>query len=421
MKIHLLLGLVIFVAVLMVPVSDALLTKSAILDVEQVKYEPYPASAGKYVKIFINVRNTGNLVADEVVCELDPRYPFSLDPDEEARISIGELEVSKNAVLEYRVRVDEDAVSGNNELRMNCDPEGLDDGIYTVHKLNIDVRATRPEFAVGSVSSVPEDMRSGNDDVKLTVHLQNIGEGDAKLTTAKLRLPSGFHPSDSYSDRYSIGPVNEGSTGEAIFYIDVDDDIMAGLYKADLVVSYKDDNINSQREQNLDLDMRVKSSPNLVIEEVRAGANTGSDSFTGYVVRGGIEVNSSDVSQGSSGELRITVVNEGDEEAKSVSVKIFRDPSQPIEFGEIYDFVGNLEPGKSGDAVFRFTIDGNAVLKEYLIDAELRYVEGDDVITEPATVSLDVALEGSDYTLLVMGVLIVLAIVLVILWRRRAR
>lgn len=421
MKFSVILELVAIMLIASASASDALLTTSPFLRVEQVKYEPYPAEAGQYVKVFVNVRNMGTRTASDVVCELDPRFPFSLDPNEEARKSIGELDISKNAVLEYMVRVDENAVSGINELRLKCDPEGLDDGIYTVYMLSIDVRSTRPEFAVGSLKSVPEDIRSGNKDIKLTVGLQNIGEGDAKLTTAELRLPAGFHPSDSYSDRYSIGLVQEGSTSEAVFYIDVDEEISAGVYSAELVLNYKDDNsnLNSHREQRLDLEIRVKPSPSLVIEEIRAGSETGSDSFTGYVVRNGVEVNSSRVAQGSYGELRITLNNDGDEEAKSVSVKVFRDPSQPIEFDEIYDFVGNLAPGDSGDAVFMFSVDGNAILKKYLVDVELRYVEGDDVVTERATVPLDVAIEGTDYAPLMFGLLIIFTVTLVFLWRRR--
>jgi hypothetical protein len=130
-------------------------------------------------------------------------------------------------------------------------------------------------------------------------------------------------------------------------------------------------------------------------------------------------VNPSDVSQGSSGEVRITILNEGEDEAESVSVKIFKDSSQPFEFTEIYDFIGNLAPNGSGDAVFQFTVDPDAVIKDYLIDIEIRYVEKSSVETVKDTITIPVNVQAANYSLIIIVILIAAAIGGFLFWRNR--
>jgi hypothetical protein len=393
----------------------------ATLRIVQMKYEPYPAEAGKYMKLFVKVENQGLKPAENVVCELDPRFPFSIDTNEEAIREIGRLPALDDVVLEYKVRVDPDAVNGENELRLKCDTEGFEDRSYVVHKLTIDVESKSPEFAIGLMKSLPSEIKADMKDVKLTVELQNIGNGDAKLTTTDLQLPEGFSPSESYSTSYNLGNVPVDISAEAVFYIDTAEGLAEGIYTANLLIKYKDDNNNENLygEQNLKLELRVKPSPSLIVDEVRAGTGTSSDTFTGYVLKGETVVNPSTLSQGGSGELRIKVRNAGEQEAERVSVKLFKDSSQPFEFDEIYDFIGNLKPNQSSDAVFMFTVDGNAVLKKYLIDVEMRFVEGSEVETQQATIPLEVSRAGMDMRPIISAVLIVVVAVALFVWKRK--
>ena len=78
---------------------------------------------------------------------------------------------------------------------------------------------------------------------------------------------------------------------------------------------------------------------------------------------------------GASADVRITVKNTGNEKADSVSLRVFKDASQPFEFDEKSDFIGKLEPGESGDAVLRIKVGSGAVHKKYLIEVELRGID----------------------------------------------
>lgn len=390
------------------------------LRIVQMKYEPYPAQAGKYMDLFIKVENSGLIAADNVVCELDPLYPFSLDPNEQAIREIGRLQGLKDVLLEYKVRVDSKAVNGENELKIDCGTDGLDDG-YVTHTLTVDVESRRPEFAIGLVKSSPSEIKAGTDDIKLTIEIQNIGNGNSKLTIARLSLPEGFSSSGSYSNLFNLGGIEYDSSKEAVFYLDTDEGLTAGTYHAQLTLNYKEENDNQDvyGKQVLDLELIVKPSPMMVLDEVRAGTETSSDAFTGYVVRGGSVLSPSMIAQGGSGELRLTVRNDGEVEAESVSVKVFKDSSHPFDFDEVYDFVGNLEPNQSSDAVFSFTVDGNAVLKKYLVNAEIRYIEGNDVRTEKMTIPLDVAERGMDMTPVYATVVIIVVAAGLFAWKRK--
>ncbi|UCG95447.1 MAG: hypothetical protein JSV92_00120 [archaeon] len=391
------------------------------LKLVQIKYDPFPAEAGKYFKLFLKAENIGTETAENAICELDPEYPFSLDPNEEARRVMGEILPGQDFLLEYKIRVAEDAVNGENELRIKCDADGIDDGTFLVHKLKLEVDSRNPEFVIGRIKSVPEDIKAGMEDVKLEVELQNVGEGDASLVTTKLSLPEGFEPSDSYSDSYSIGNFEKDTAKTAVFYIDTEKEMEAGTHIAKLNVRYKYDN-NQWEEytgQEIELEINVKKSPILKIEELRAGLDTSSAGFTGYVVRGNTVVSPSNLYQGETAEIRVTVKNYGEEEAESVSVKVLRDSAQPFEFEELYDFIGNLEPNQSGDAVIHFTIDEDAILKKYFLELEIRYVEGSEVYTERDTVQLEIAEGSRSYAIVIVVIAIVALVSFLIYWKRK--
>jgi len=400
--------------------SGAQFAESAYVRVNLLKYDPFPAEAGNYVDVFVKAENMGGSEAENFECELLPEFPFSLDPNEEALKSLGKLPPYDYALIDYMVRVDGNAVDGVNGLKIRCSGDGLGDGTSVVHTLAINVESSNPEFAIGSVRSVPSELRAGAEEAKLILEVQNIGEGDADLITTELKLPEGFYPSTSYSNIHNLGNMGKDSSKEAVFYIDIEDGLKSGNYPGVLEVRYKNDNNQEYMEKILFFDLKVKPSPSFVIEEVRAGTGTSSDSFTGYMVRGNDILSPSSITQGGAGELRIKIRNEGEEEAKSVSVKLFKDTSHPFDFDEVYDFIGNMGPGESSDAVFSFTVDGNAVLKKYLVDVEIRYLEGSDVGTETLTVPFEVAREDSSGMIVYIPIIVIVIVLAgILVWKKR--
>jgi hypothetical protein len=54
---------------------------------------------------------------------------------------------------------------------------------------------------------------------------------------------------------------------------------------------------------------------------------------------------------------------------------------QPFDFsnGNAFDYIGDLDVGEVGEAVLKFDVEDDAVLKTYLLDIEIRCVEDEDI------------------------------------------
>ncbi|PLW79754.1 hypothetical protein C0585_05990 [Candidatus Woesearchaeota archaeon] len=94
------------------------------LRVISLRYDPYPVNPDEYFTIWIKAENIGSDQAENAVFELVPEYPFYLDSNEDAIREYGILPSYEPVVLEYKVRVDKDAVEGANDLTLKYSSDG---------------------------------------------------------------------------------------------------------------------------------------------------------------------------------------------------------------------------------------------------------------------------------------------------------
>ncbi len=365
---------------------------SSILKIQELKYNPYPAEAGKYMDLWIKIENVGTEESKDVTCVLLPEYPFSLDANENATRHIGKLPGAKEVILQYKLRVDSNAVEGWNEMKIKCQAENSNS--WVIHKFEIYVESKTPEFAIGSIVSEPTKLFPDSEENKLSIEIQNIGTGDAELVTTEIILPEGIVPTESYSNIANLGTIKEGESKTAEFYIDVNANTTPGNYKAKLIIKYKDSNNNRKeyKNQTLDVNIAVKSLPLFKIEN--------------------IITNPDKISQGDKVILKLKIKNCGFKEAKSVSIKIYKQSTQPFDFDEKYDYIGNLKPNQTGEAIFRFDVDKNANLKTYLLKAEVRYLIDDEVKIVEKQIPIKVEKEKKDSKLFFLRILFIAFVVL---------
>jgi hypothetical protein len=381
------------VFMLMIPGIDAQGSGSE-LSVITTTYDPAPAEPGNYMTLWVRVRNDASFRATNVTLELLDTYPFSIDPSEERERTFGEIEVGESILVRYKVRVDGDAVDGLNSLDFRVSSNGI--SFYT-KSIYIDVESQVVDFAVGSLQSEPESLYSDSENNRITIGLQNIGESAAKLVRTELSLPRGFTPSYSYSETYSIGNIAAESSGNAVFYIDIDKSVDADDYSAILHVFYKDDVDDEYKEKELEVRIPVRSSPSFDITSVTLVPEN--------------------LSQGAEGvELRLDIINSGSREAENVNVRVLKEATQPFDFDEKSDFVGDLEPGETGQAAFSFDIDTSADLKKYILDIEIRYTTGTDVNVESEKISFTVTGKAPDMTGIYSFAVIFLVIIALVVW-----
>ncbi|MDP8315033.1 MAG: hypothetical protein RAP70_08170 [Candidatus Celaenobacter antarcticus] len=364
-------------------------------DVQLLKYDPLPAEAGAYVNVWIKIENTGSSSLRDVICTLVEEYPFSLDPNENAKRDIGTLPKDDWSILQYKVRVADDAVSGWNELALNC---STNQG-KTSKTFEINIKSGSA-FAVGSITADPSKMTSDMKDAKLTVEIQNVGEADAKLITVQLNPPVGFTPSESYSDRVNLGTIESGSSKNAVFYLDVAENVLPGAHNASITIQY---GINGKYvSKELPLQLFIKNSALFKIEQV--------------------QTNPTPLAVGSKAEVKVTLKNIGYEEAKSVSLRIYKKSDQPFEINDNYDYIGNLQPNESSIAIFQMDVSDTADIKDYLLDVEFRYINGDEVNLVAKTISVEVGTgKGLNLLFFVVPVIVIGIIVPCYIYYRREK
>lgn len=386
------------------------ISSASALSVRILKTDPVPAESGKYLTVWIKVDNTGSSTARDVKVRIVPEFPFSVESGWKTQDDIGFIPPNDLAIVDFKLKVDENAVEGTNSLKVKY-KEAID-ADWSEKDLDIEVESKRIDFEIANIDSIPKRLIPDTDDAQLTVDVQNIGEGKAEAVKAKLILPEGFEPSESYSDVSNIGTIESLGSGTATFYIDIDESTQPGEHLAKLELSYLQEEAqkNVYRNETLDLLIPVKSTP---LFKVISSETTPSELSTG----------SENV------ELKMAIENIGSKKGESVRVKVREKTEQPFSFeeGASYDYIGDLDAGEIGEAVLKFDIDEkDASVKTYILDIEIRCVEDENVrlFDKSVPVKISKRAENTPLPILYAGIVVVALFVLavyVILPRIRER
>lgn len=141
-----------------------------------LKYDPYPAEPGKYMTLWIEVYNAGTKTAENVTFELIPEYPFSLDASENATKWYSQIPGLYTIVLQYKVRVDKDAVEGWNKIKLRYK---INNGkwVESEEEIYVSEAPKKAELKAFYVSSEPKPFPGG--ETTLSVDVANIASGTA--------------------------------------------------------------------------------------------------------------------------------------------------------------------------------------------------------------------------------------------------
>lgn len=380
----------LFIIMIVVFSSFALAVDEPVIKVSVAKTDPIIVESGEYFDLWVKVENVGRATAKEVIVEFLDNYPFTVEEDHVEKIGV--LGQYNDYIVNYRVRVDSNAVEGMNTLKFRYTSGGIN-GVYVETEQDINVENLNSELVIGNIESNPLNLVADMEDAKLTINIQNVGESKAKLVKAELELPDGFESSTSFSDTYSISSIDADDSQDAVFYIDVNKDVVEGEYKARLKLSYKEENNAEYITKTLLFDIPVKATPLFEIIDTNFDVES--------------------IEPSNSVNMIVTLKNVGGKDAESVSLRAFQNVGLPIEFDEKSNFVGTIKAGETGQAVLKFTVDDNAVAKNYLLDLEIRAISNDDVLVFDKTVDFnitDAKRSSSTRTMVIIGVLVVLAI-----------
>jgi len=297
-------------------------------------YTPFPVESGTYFDFFASVKNVGKDTLS-VTCGLDPKYPFSMDAGEENYRTFTRMAESKEALLNFRVRVADSAVEGTYYLDFTC--KNIDTGQVNTVQFKISIKAKAATVNIESVTSNPGTIRPGQ---KATLNVFVNSASPNYLRDFKISLGVG---TDALPFAV-IGGTNEKLVSEIAPQqsVNFSFELMAypsadsGVYKLPITITYSD-KLGQSYSITQSSGLVIGSEPNLELA-----------------------AESSEVSRaGSTGKVIFRVMNRG-----LVNVKTLRLEIQPSKDYVILSapsqFIGSINADDFETAEFRIHVSENA-------------------------------------------------------------
>jgi len=182
-----------------------------VLDATLINQDPYPAIPGEYVKVVFQLDGLGNANCGDVSLTLKEEFPFSLDPGEETTLDVRSGTYSRDFasffLAPFEVRVDEDALEGENPLEITYSYSFGAEKVNLIKKFNITIEDTRVDFEIAV-----KDYEPITNIIKFEI--LNIGESDIEALT--IEVPKQDNIQIKGSNRNIVGDLdsNDDTTFE---------------------------------------------------------------------------------------------------------------------------------------------------------------------------------------------------------------
>ncbi|RMF90401.1 MAG: hypothetical protein D6733_03980 [Methanobacteriota archaeon] len=323
--------------------------KDARLTISEVS--PGAIAPGESAELKVRLKNTGEGSAERLTIEIDPSDTSPLDPIGPTKVEVDHpVAPGEEITLTYPVKVRSGTVEDVYYTPLSLSWETFNISKSATLQIGTLVKG-EVKLGVASVSTDPSEIRSGDDNVKVSVSLENSGEATAHNVRAGLALGDGFAPSYSQSDSAYLGKLSSSESQSATFYVDVAEDLAPGKYSIPLELVYDDDD---GREHSVEksVDLLVEPKPYFRVSSVRLEPD--------------------ELRPGGHALLYVEVENTGHEKAESVDLRVVRESGQPFDYDRRSDFIGTLKPGEKGTALLEFDVDGDAAPKEHLLKLMVR-------------------------------------------------
>ncbi len=156
------------------------------LQIKSLRYEPYPVNPGEYVKLWIKVENLGTGHTSDATFRLIPKFPFSLDSEEDAVKRYGQIGYGKQkgdnvVVLKYKLKVDRDSIEGTNEVDLKYNTDNSDSWFTKTFEINVANAQTDFDLVIQEV-----------EDQTVAIAIANTGKNVAYSVIVKIPEQENF-------------------------------------------------------------------------------------------------------------------------------------------------------------------------------------------------------------------------------------
>lgn len=394
--------IILILLLLSIQLGYALETDNAFIQINMLNQDPDPASPGDYLELRFKVTKYGNDVINDLTFELDPKYPFYFDEIDTPTKSVGKWagfsEEEEYYTLYYKIKVDKNAIEGTYDLDLYNYEGNENSKVKSTYEIRVGENQD-PNLVLGKVTSTPIKLLSDTTQNRINLEILNIGNSKAQQVLTELVLPDGFESSYSFSTQDNLGNIESNSQKTSIFYLDIKDTVKPGQNIATLKVSYQKPDSNELETIEMPVSLDIKSKPDFKLEN--------------------IDFNTEQIFPGQNVKVTFDIKNIGQNTVESVSLRAFKETSQPIEFSEKSDFLGTLRQDEQGQGIIVFDVDKNAQSKKYIVDVEIRSIYNDEVFIQEEQMSFFISQKESSFDIkniitIVLGILVVLLFVLLI-------
>ncbi|MCD6575580.1 MAG: COG1361 S-layer family protein [Nanoarchaeota archaeon] len=340
---------IIFILMVLTLVSVAHATPAGI-SVNITKYEPYPAEPGKYVDVWLKVRNVGTEDADNVEVNITPKFPFSLDPSEDSYINLGTIVGGREEILRVRIKVDENAVEGDNFLDISYRYSGFD---WLTKRFKIFVQTHDAILSIEKVYTKP-DLVSPGETANLTFVFKNLADTFLSNIDVKLDLTNvPFAPINSTTEK-RMNLIESGDIGKISFMLAPLSDTKSGIYKIPVTISYSDNTGTKYTKEDL-ISIIVGDKPDV-----------------------DIYLDESDILKaGESGTVKLTIVNEGLSDIKFLSVELLNSEDyEKLSSDKVY--IGDLDSDDTDTVEFSVYVNPTSD-KQIPLQTKVSYLDSNNI------------------------------------------
>lgn len=228
--------LAVLIMALAIPMAHAATEDSSQISISLVNQDPDPAIAGNTVEVRLSVENLGGKIANNVIVELTPEYPFQLVPGDNSVQKIGSINAYQSGqnmiILKYKVLADKDARSGTYDLKVKYYTEGSNIVQYKTLSVAVGNTESAEIIHIDKTLLVPGKQTS------LKFIINNVG--NAPLSNLKFSWENAdkiILPVGSDNTRY-IKYIDVGKNSEIEYQVIADTNAVLGLYQLDLTLTY---------------------------------------------------------------------------------------------------------------------------------------------------------------------------------------
>jgi hypothetical protein len=214
----------------------------ALISTTLINQDPDPALSGDIVEVRIGIENTGGAGAQDQVIEIDPEYPFSLVPGEDATQYIGTVQgyqttttdTANMRVVKFRLLVDKDASAGTYNL--NVLHYAQDSTVKQKDTLSIDVNSKE----IAEIINIDKTVIVPGKQSGLKFQITNVGNSPLNDITFSWKNSDGVILPVGSDNTKHIKNIGVRQSADVEYQVIADTNADSGLYQLDLTLSFTD-------------------------------------------------------------------------------------------------------------------------------------------------------------------------------------